>query len=166
MRLSFVTALLIFGPLVTWAQAQDLPCYLQSTNDGHGLFTYTLQRGIVPYVWGLTPQYDRIEVQSYGILEVQEPPGWTHTVSASGMIYWTVLSGIVYLEEPLTFTVRSCLSESALYTKPDWLRIWATVYMLPDHKTYAGGYQGFDYTGPTFPHLSIGQSGTNVIVQW
>lgn len=165
------TFLLVFAIVNT---AQGLPCLGESTNLGGGLFSYTFQRGSDPGVWGISTNEGSVWLQSYGILDVQDAPGWTHTISSSGMITWiswTVTNGIVFLDDPVTFSIRSCLTESVTYTNTSRGGIVGgiigVVYELPGRtNVLVGGYQGFDFVGPALPSLSIGQSGTNVTVQW
>ena len=97
------------------AMAHGTPCVVESTDHGGGLFSYTFRRGDDAYVWGLGTDLGTVYLQSYGVVEVQEPPGWTHSISPSGRITWSVTNGVAFLDEPVTFTVRSCLTESAIY---------------------------------------------------
>jgi hypothetical protein len=161
------TFLLVFATVNT---AQGIPCLVESTNLGGGLFSYTFQRGSDPGVWGISTNEGSIWIQSYGVLDVQDSPGWTHTTSSSGVITWitwTVTNGIVFLDDPITFSVRSCLTESVTYTNTSRGGIIGVVFELPGRtNVLGGGYQEFDFVGPALPSLSIGQSGTNVTVQW
>ena len=86
--------------------AYGIPCIVESTDHGGGLFSYTFRRGDDPYVWGLGTDFGTVYLQSYGVIEVQEPPGWTHSISPSGRITWAVTSGVAFLDEPATFTVN------------------------------------------------------------
>lgn len=156
------------------AAAQEVPCQVDSTHDGNGLFTYTFRRGSVPYVWGLaTNSAGEIAMQSYGILEIVDPPGWTHSVSPGGWIRWSVTNGIVYLDEPVTFSVRSCLAETATYDY--WWPpgpyplgvIGGVVFELPGRTNQlGGGYQNFTFTGPALPTLAIEWNNSDIILRW
>ncbi len=156
------------------ASTQSLPCLVSSTNLGGGLFSYTFQRGNLPYIWGVrtnTDYYtDYIGLQSYGILGVQDAPGWTHTVSPSGLITWKVTNGIVFLDQPVTFTVQSCLTESTESTNYSGVNrgfIVGALYSLPDFTYFfEGGYQSFNFIGPALPRLGISQIGTSTTVSW
>ncbi len=149
-------------------------CFVQSTNHGGGLFSYTFRRGDDPYVWGMGTNFGIIQMQSYGVVEVQDPPGWEHSVSPSGRITWTVTNGLVFLDEPVTFSVRSCLTQSATYPTtlewgpegPDgWLA--SVAFTLPDHaQTTYGGVQFFEFVGPVLPLLSIERAISDVFVRW
>jgi len=169
MKLLVQTILLMQGAV---AAAQTLPCFVDSTNHGGGLFTYTFRRGDAPYVWGLGTNLNfigggTIVFQSYGVLEVQEPPGWTHNISSSGRITLSVTAGPGYLDEPVVFSVLSCLTESRPYSGLDGGYIIGAVFALPGRTNYlGGGYQMFDYIGPALPRLSILPEGTNVTVRW
>jgi hypothetical protein len=149
-------------------------CAVQSTNHGGGLFSYTFQRGDEPYVWGLGTSFGIIELQCYGVREVQSPPGWNHSVSSSGRITWTVTNGLVFLDEPVTFSVRSCLTEAATYrTTAEWGPegplgyIAGVAFTAPGHvQTINGGIQYVEFIGPTLPTLSIERASPDVIIRW
>ena len=167
-----ITAILLV--YAAGASAQDVACTVETTNHGGGLFTYTFKRGNLPYVWALgeSESYTGgvISLQSYGVLDVQEPPGWMHTVSSSGLITWTVTDGPGFLDEPVEFSVLSCLTESKAYTYFDdgiVGYIAGVVVALPDRTDYlGGGYQVFDFTGPVLPRLRVLQQGANVSIHW
>ena len=158
--------------------ASGLPCHVDSTDDGNGLFTYTFHRGDDPYVWGLGATYGGvvnglIALQSYGILGVQEPSGWSHSISDAGLITWLPTNGLTFLDEPLTFSVQSCLAETATYDSwPEQARypagfIGGTVYELPGRtNALEGGYQTFIFTGPALPRLAVERIGSNIILRW
>ncbi|MBI2929746.1 MAG: hypothetical protein HYY24_29150 [Verrucomicrobia bacterium] len=85
-----------------------------------------------------------------------------------GLITWTVTNGVVFLEEPVVFSVRSCLTEARTYasaTTDPLSVIIGAAYTLPDHRVFAGGYQRFDFVGPALPQLSIQDTATNVTVR-
>jgi len=169
MKLLVQAIFLMYGAV---ASAQNLPCLVDSTNHGGGLFTYTFRRGDAPYVWalGANQKWDggTIVFQSCGVLDVQEPPGWTHSISPCGLITLSVTAGPGYLDEPLVFSVLSCLTESGPYSGIDGGgHIIGVVVALPGRTNYlGGGYQIFDYVGPALPRLSVLRDGTNVIVRW
>jgi hypothetical protein len=71
------------------ARAQEVPASVESTTDGTGWFTYTFSRGNAQYVWGLDPVGGAILIRSSGMLEIQDPPGWKHTVDDTGLIHPT-----------------------------------------------------------------------------
>lgn len=151
--------------------ARGLPCLVQSTNHGSGWFSYTFRRGDDPYVWGVGTNIGLIRIQSYGVLEVRNPPQWSHTVSPSGLITWTVTNGIVVVDDVVTFGVRSCLTESTTYSgfgpAGPFGVIGGVVFTLPDHQgTGFGGFQAFDFVGPAVPDLSIQRKGPEVILCW
>jgi len=112
-----------------------------------------------------------IQLRTYGVLDVQDPPGWTHSISSSGLIAWTVTNGIVFLDEPVTFWLRSCLTESAPYIRfaPDgsFLGVFGSVYALPERtESLGGGYQVFDFVGPAPPTLTMQRQLEDVIIRW
>lgn len=148
-------------------------CQVDSTNDGNGLFTYTFHRGDQPYVWGLSPDFGVIDMLIYGILEVQDPPGWTHSVSTNSYIRWSVTNGLVFLDDPVTFSVRSFLVETATYDHwpppghyPRGI-IVAGAYGLPGHtNTFSGGYEVFVFIGPALPTLAIEENNNDILLRW
>ena len=150
---------------------RGVPCFVESTNHGGGLFSYTFRRGDDPYVWGVGTNLGLIQLQSHGVLDVRDPSGWTHTISSSGLISWTVTNGIVFLDEPVTFWLRSCLTESAPYSGfgPDgpFGGIFSVVFALPERtKILGGGYQAFDFVGPALPTLTIRRRLEDVVIRW
>lgn len=151
--------------------AQGVPCILESTNHGGGLFSYTFRRGDDSYVWGIRTNAGMIQLQAYGTLDAQDPPGWTHTISSSGVITWKVTNGIVFLDEPVTFRLRSCLTVSASYAAltpgGPFAIISGSAYALPERtQVLGGGYQAFDFLGPAPPTLAIQQRPDDVIIHW
>ena len=150
--------------------ASGLPCDVVSTNDGNGLFTFTFQRGDTPYVWGLQTN-GSITLQAYGVLEVRDPPGWTHSVLDPGLITWRPTGGTNFLDEPVSFSLRCCLTEATVYeqtsdTYPPGI-ILGIVYALPERtEMLGGGYQSFTYIGPALPRLTIEQSGPDLLIRW
>lgn len=167
----FATALLCSSGLV--ATAQEVPCFVDSTHDGNGFFSYTFRRGNAPYVWGLdTWPASGIGIQSYGILEVVSPPGWTNSVTPGGWITWSVTDEIRFLDEPATFSIRSSLAEAVAYdhggTGP-YPRgvIVGSVYELPGRTNQlGGGYQNFNLIGPALPALVIEQTEQDIVLRW
>lgn len=152
--------------------AQELPCLVESTNHGGGVYSYTFRQGDIPYVWGLSTNGAYLFLHLHGILEAVDPPGWTHSISPSGRITWTPTNGLVFLEEPITFTVRSCLTESATYgfTWSDGAPsgvIAGLLYTVPEHApTIFGGAQSFVYVGPVLPALAIERTAANTVIRW
>ena len=161
--------------LLLWTMAvtaQELPCRVESTDHGDGRFSYTFSQGNIPYVWGLSTNGAYLFVHSQRIVEVLDPPGWTHSISSAGRITWTPTSTLVLLEEPITFTVRSCLTESATYGF-EWFDgapsgvIAGLLYTVPEHApTLFGGAQSFSYVGPVRPALAIERTATNTVIRW
>jgi len=147
-----------------------LPADVVSTTDSNGLFTYTFQRGDTPYVWGLTTN-DAIGLTAYGVLQVHTPPGWTHTMVDPHGIIFAPTRGTNFLDEPVSFSVRSCLTEPVPYQgfsgRYPGGTIVGVVYELPGRTNIlGGGYQNFSYLGPALPHLAIEQSGPDILLRW
>ena len=128
---------------------------VSSTNDGNGLFSYTFDLDSSSYVWGVSSNNGDIFIQSYGVLEVISPPGWTASVNANDGITWTVTNGTAYIGEPsLTFSVLSSYTGTATYDQPLGSggyqngAVFGTLYSLPDHQGQALGYEEFSLVGP------------------
>jgi hypothetical protein len=171
--------LLLLWPLTLSAQLTPMPCQVQSSSDGHGVFTYTFSRGSAQYVWGIDTNSGQILMPSCGVLEIHEPADWTHSIDPSGMITWTLTNGAAFLDDPITFSVRSCLAESAIcgdgwssipsYTQGRYAAglILGVSYWLPGRTNVAGGgYQCFTFTGPALPALKIQQRDGEVLLSW
>ena len=150
--------------------ASALPCDMVSTNDGNGLFTYTFQRGDTPYVWGLDTNAS-IHLQAYGVLEVRTPPAWTYAISNPDRIIFVPTQGTNFLDEPVTFSVRSCLTEPTRYESVSGPYtsgiILGVVFALPERtEMLGGGYQSFTYVGPALPRLMIERNGSEIVLRW
>lgn len=144
--------------------AQGTPCFVDSTNHGGGLFSYTFRRGDAPAVFGLSFNGSYIRLQSYEVVEIQDAPGWTHTISASGVITWSVSSGTIFLDQPVTFSVRSRLTESTTYSNGV---ILGSAFELPDRlNLLGGGFQTFTFLGPALPSLRAERNGANLTITW
>lgn len=162
--------LLVGGPNT----GRGWPCEVDTTTDGQGLFTYRFHRGDYPNVWAVYTN-NAIYMQSYGVLEVVDAPGWCHAIDGTGWINWSPTNGLVFLDDPVTFSVRSCLAESATYDAWPWWPpggypvgiITGSVYELPGRTNcLGGGYQNFIFTGPARPKLFIEQQGNELLLRW
>jgi len=165
------TSWAIFLLLCVDAVADSL-VQVDSSHDGNGLYTYTFHRGDMPYVWGWMTTNGGIWMQFYGIREVQDPPGWTHSISTNGVL-WDPSEPPLYLDDPVTFSIRSCLAETTTYTNfwPPGLyplgSIVGAVYELPGRTNFVeGGYQNFIFTGPALPTLSAELQGSRLVLSW
>ena len=147
-------------------------CCVESAATGDGWFRYTFSHGDSPVAWGFSTNYGAIQLQSAGILEVREPAGWTHSISASGLIEWRVAQGTACLDEPLAFEVRTCLSGAAPCgpLNPDGSAagfIFAMVVEWPSRTpTLYSGYQPFTFTGPARPALALRKEGAQLVAAW
>jgi hypothetical protein len=147
--------------------ALALPAAVGSTNDGDGWYSYTFERGNEPYVWGIDPQNGAIQMQSYGVLEILDPPGWKHTLSDTGLIQWRTTEEIIFLDAPVVLRLRSCLTESVNYHGLGPGYILGAVFALPERTLYlGGGYQAFDFVGPALPQLSVEKREGKLVVSW
>jgi len=153
--------------------AGQVPCQVDSSHDGNGLFTYTFHRGDAPGVFRLGTN-DTIAMQFYGIRGVEDPPGWSHSISATGAIIWRPSEAPAFLDDPVTFSIRSCLAETATYD--NWWppgqpypvgTIDGAVYELPGRTNFLeGGYQNFIFTGPARPTLFGEQHASQALLSW
>jgi hypothetical protein len=161
----------IFLALVATNTVMAQVIEVDSTNTVPGVFTYTFRRETNNEVWAITPEEGSISIQSDGVLRVEDPIGWTHTVDSSGFINWTVTNGIEYIDEPITFTVTSCLREVQTYPPLDPHMDYAGVivaaaYELPGYIEIGAGFVGFNYIGPVRTPLTIQFAGTNLLLSW
>jgi hypothetical protein len=139
-----------------WMASAQQNVSVTSTTDGNGLYSYTFNLGSSSDVWGVSPDNGDIYMQSHGIIDVINPPGWTDTVDANGFITWQPASGTVYVGQPsLTFSVLSSDTDSTLYNQwgvsdPTYLEgaISGTLFTLPDYQGVSSGYETFSYLGP------------------
>jgi hypothetical protein len=94
-------------------------------------------------------------MQSYGILDVLSPPGWTASVDSNQIISWQPTAGTVYLGQPqVTFSVLSSFSGTTTYDQPFGLGgyqkglVGGSLYTLPDYHIAGSGYEEFSFIGP------------------
>ena len=144
-----------------------------STNDAHGLFTYTFSRGSDPYVWGLSTNGDAIYMQFYGVSELIPPPNWTASIDSSGRIVWSVTNDLVYLDSPVTFSVRSIFSTARLYnaapSAPSAFSqglVIGDAYQRPNPESFGLGYEYLDMVGPDPTALTIKKVNNSVVLGW
>jgi hypothetical protein len=152
----FSKAIAILILASAWMASAQEYLSVTSTTDGQGLFSYTFGLGSPSYVWAVSPGAGDIQLQSYGILDVISPPGWTATVDANDYITWQPTSDTFYLGQPsLTFSVLSSYTGSILYdqwTEPDPVYpggfVIGVICTMPDDQPIVGGYETFTFLGP------------------
>ena len=146
---------------------------MQSSNPEPGVFQYTFQHGGGSLVHGLEYNSGTIQLYFPGSLQVEDLPGWQHEIHSSGRVMWTVTNGLTFVEAPITFQARSCLSAVKVYSgnaPNDLLGPYAAVlaryYSYPDHRPLPiVGYEALNYLGPALPTLFVEQNGTNIILR-
>lgn len=168
---AFAVALLFF----TRAAAADdstVPV-VTSTDDGHGLYSYTFSStSTIQYF-----ELGEILIQSHGILGTTQPPGWTVSIDTNDYIYWSYLTNQNEpLTNALTFTVQSSYPVPRLYNDisyPSQLADGISVLIVfsdPDYEMeLGGGFMRFNYQGPSTngaPTLFLQTMDTNVIIGW
>jgi hypothetical protein len=159
--------LLLIVVAISRAHGQ-IPCVLESSHDGNGLYTYTFDRGDVSYAWGFLPNNGYISIQSFEVVEVVTPPGWTSTANSNGVVTLSLDVGAVYFEAPVSFSIRSASTTASNYLFTTFgCEIFSGVYSIATHDLLAGGYQAFDYVGPEpGVRLQVARSGTNAVLNW
>jgi hypothetical protein len=105
-----------------------------SYSSGTGYFSYSITNSSINPDFGfyLTASSGRISIQSYGVLEVESPPGWEATVNNSGLVTWrrSDSQGWWIHDTPVTFSLRSSITETTVYSQQDWLPN-SSVYEYP-----------------------------------
>ena len=157
------------------AAAQNGQTVLTSSDDGHGLYSYTFPP---PTNLNLYLTIGQVYVKSYGILGTTQPPGWTPIIDTNGNIEWTYLTN-QYQEftNTLTFTVQSSYAVPRLYTDPSYSSptyqglAFLDAYLDPNYQDKLGAavYLRFNYEGPSTngaPTLSLQTADTNVVIGW
>src|SRR5258706_13227635 len=113
MRAKLVAAGLMVVLIGARAQS-ELPALVSSSTSGDGLFTYTFSRNpYADFVWGFATGGQGLYLQSYGVVEVLSPPGWTSTIDANGQVHWLPTTP-AYLVDTLSFGIRSSIVGSTL----------------------------------------------------
>jgi hypothetical protein len=135
------------------ASAQSL-VRVASATDGNGLFSYTFAPVSSSYIWGVSPG-NGIVLQSHAVLETISPPGWVASVDADELVSWTAASGTVFMDVPLTFSVRSAFTGVALYDQllgsGDIYQggiVGGMAYDLADYSEITVGLERFSFFGP------------------
>jgi hypothetical protein len=143
---------------------------VQSATDSNGLFTYTVQRGNEPYLWGGSEQLPSVVLPALGVLSVTTPPGWSAITTGATAITWSYTgTGTWFLDStPIVFTLQSAyplpvaydsLASTALYQQGT---VFGDVYTT-NLALYTGaasnettsvnvvGYERFAFVGPALP---------------
>lgn len=160
--------LLLFFSLLRSVQAAAVPCLVESTNQGGGWFSYSFKRGDADFIWRLSQNGGQVIVIHFpGVLEVELPQGWSNEFGPPNFVYFSVTDGDVFIDEPVTFRLRSMLTETTTYgfTNNPGV-IGADLVQLPGRTFLSGGVQRFSYIGPVFPTISATWNGTNIVAQW
>jgi hypothetical protein len=151
--------------------SQAEPASFESAHLGPGFFSYTFRRGDVQAVWGFENNSGIIRLYFPGAVAVENPATWSRALDSLGRITWSVPAGPIFLDEPITFTVRSCLNAVTTYSgTSDGLgpygSIFTTLYELPDYRrSDIVGFQALTYPGPALPVLTIERAGTDMILR-
>src|ERR1700722_17229949 len=124
-----------------------------STDDGHGLYSYTFSSTSTIQYFDL----GEILIQSHGILGTTQPPGWTVSIDTNDFIYWSYLTNQeVELTNTLTFSVQSSYPVPRLYNDENYPSQLSggiaiiTVFSDPDYQVeLGGGFIRFNYQGPS-----------------
>jgi len=147
----------LLGILVaaSWTASAQPLFTVDSTTDGNGLFSYTFTQADPSYIFGVSANVGGggIFIQSYDILDVISPPGWTASVDSTGFIDWYPTSGTVFIgQPPLTFSVQSSSTEAITYDQNSGAYfegiLAGEAYTLPDLQPVIGGVERFSFLGP------------------
>lgn len=160
--------LLLFLSLLRSVHAAAVPCIVESTNQGGGWFSYSFKRGDADFIWRLSQNGGQVIVIHFpGVLEIEHPPGWSHEFGPPNFVSFSVTNGEAFIDEPVTFRLRSLLTETTIYgfTNNPGV-IVADAVQLPGRTVLSGGVQFFSYISPVFPTLAATWNGTNIVAQW
>ena len=147
-----------------------------SSDNGRGLYSYTFTNGNSIFFWGLSPSSPGIYLQSYGVTQTIQPPGWTATVSPSGLVTWQVTNGIFYFDQGVTLSVLSTCAVPRLYNDKTGNSFFSTGTLLGEIYTnntplsfLGGGSSSFSYVGPntnSAPTLACSQDQNGITISW
>lgn len=167
----FVLAATAFLLQMTPAAADDT-ITVNSSDDGHGLYSYTFLPGSTNEYFSL----GSIIIQSHGILGTTQPPGWTVSIDTNDNIEWDYTDNYLPLSNSVTFSVQSGYPVPRLYNDfnyPSELAegfLFLIVYSEPDQGgELGGGYERFSYFGPSTngaPTVYLQTVDTNIVVGW
>jgi hypothetical protein len=170
---AFTLAVALLGLNPNHAAAADDYIIVTSTDDGHGLYSYTFSPGPTDLYFTL----GTIEIQSHGILGTTQPPGWTASIDTNNFVQWNYLTNeYLPLTNSVTFTIQSSYPVPRVYDDAHYPSQMTEGIMLligyadPGFQMeLGGGYGTFAYAGPSTngaPTLSLQTVDTNVIVGW
>jgi len=152
----------------------DDPFTVTSTNDGAGLFTFTVSPNPGWYWWFYTD--DVFCMATYGVVSMTAPAGWTNQIADDGWVYWQPESNLHYISngDTLTFSFHSIYTNSTSYEAlPGVDRfgrcIISGVAGVGTPVPIAGGYAMYPIVGPDpgpLPTLSIHCVGSNTVISW
>jgi hypothetical protein len=86
-----------------------------------------------------------------------------------------VTNGTAYLDQPVTFRLRSLLTESKFLAHTNsevrsagdvGIIVGQAVHRDDHTSVLGGGIQFFSYVAPVLPSLSVGRLGTNILTKW
>lgn len=92
---------------------------LDSSTDGNGRFIYTLRpQSTTKYIGGDSNL--ALQLQSYYVTSLSNPPGWTSTVDTRHRItWWPTNTSVSLIDSPLAFSIQSSISETTTYNRVD-----------------------------------------------
>jgi hypothetical protein len=152
--------------------AADDTVTVNSSDDGHGLYSYTFSSDSTNEYFTL----GAVIIQSHGILGTTQPPGWTVSIDTNDYIQWDYTDGYLPLTNAVTFSVQSGYPVPRVYNDVDYPSELAggisliIVYADPAFQLeLGGGYQRFSYFGPSTngaPTVYLQTVDTNIVVGW
>lgn len=151
--------------------AQAAPATFETAHLDTGLFSFTFSRGGDQVVWGFDQDSGHVQLYFPGVVAVEHPPGWSASLQSPGWILWTVPTGPIYFDEPVTFRARSCLNAVANYSGDSgalgpYGAIFTDLYELPDYRPLPIlGFQVFEYAGPALPILTIEKGDGEIVLR-
>ncbi len=147
-----------------------------SATDSNGLFTYTVQRGGEPYLWGGSEQLPSITLPALGVQSATTPPGWTAVTTGATAITWSYAGTGTWCIDapPIVFSLLSGYYEPVAYDSLSSTDVYQQGTVFGDVYTtnltpYTGaasnevtsvnvvGYERFAFVGPALPEpLTLG----------
>ena len=156
--------------------AQNVALSVTSSDNGRGLYSYTFTNSGGGFFWGVSPSSPGIYLQSYGVIQTYQPPGWMATVSPGGLVNWQITNGDFYFNEGVTLSVFSSNAVPRVYNDASGTTFFSTGTLLGEIYTnntptavLGGGMAPFAYIGPntnSAPTLAVTQSANGITIGW
>ncbi len=139
-----------------------------SSNDGNGLFTYTVSSADEPYYFGGDTNLLKIIIPSAAVVSTSNPPGWYSTIDIHNTVTWRCTNSFLWYIDGASrkFSLLSSFPETCVYTGSFAGLVQGEIYNT-NYSLYVSGatnavvsqnvvgYEHFDFEGPAVPESGL-----------